>query len=193
MNIQKITISAGAALAVLLPIAAPAMGKPAEQSEELVQEQLVSQRSGREQVVSGKIVEIVGDVVKLSLDNGRAGIISMCWQERGAQGIVVGMRISATLEGRSIVAMNREVITSQRIASSSLLQRVRQVRRQLQRTQRTPQRTQRTPQRTQRTPQRSFTTPPQQRIPQVPQRVRPQVPALTVPQAPASRPVRALW
>jgi len=188
MNIQKITISAGAALAVLLPIAAPAMGKPAEgrSGEEPVQEQLVSQRSGREQVVSGKIVEIVGDVVKLSLDDGRAGIISMCWQERGAQGIVVGMRISATLEGRSIVAMNREVITSQRIASSSLLQRVRQVRRQLQRTQRTPQRTQRTP-------QRSFTTPPQQRIPQVPQRVRPQVPALTVPQAPASRPVRALW
>ncbi|MBC6475664.1 MAG: hypothetical protein GDA48_25040 [Hormoscilla sp. GM102CHS1] len=130
------------------------MGKQAEQSEELVQEQLVSQRSGREQVVSGKIVEIVGDVVLLNLDNGRAGLISLCWQERGALGIVVGMRISATLESRSIVALSREVITSQRIASSSLLQRVRQVRRQLQRSQRTP--------------QRSFTTPPQQRIPQVP-------------------------
>ncbi|MGK7901033.1 MAG: hypothetical protein AB4352_06410 [Hormoscilla sp.] len=183
MNIQKITISAGAALAVLLPIAAPAIGQPVEGrgGDELTQEQLVSQRSGREQVVSGKIVEIVGDLVKLNLDNGRAGVISMCWQERGAQGIVVGMRISATLEGRSIVAVSREVITSQRIASSSLLQRVRQVRRQLQRTQRTP--------------QRGFTTPPRQRIPQVPQRVRPQVPALTVPLAPAApgRPVRALW
>ena len=181
MNIQKITISAGAALAVLLPHAAPAMGKPVELSEELAQEQLVSQRFNTEQVVSGKIVEIVGDVVKLSLDNGRAGIISMCWQERGAQGIVVGMRISATLEGRSIVALSRETISSQRIASSSLLQRVREVRRQLQQT----------PQRTQITPQRSFTTPPQQRIPQVPQRARPQVP-MTVPPAPA-RPVRALW
>lgn len=176
MNIQKITISAGAALAVLLPIATPAMGQPVEQSEELAQEQLVSQRSGSEQVVSGKIVEIVGDVVKLSLDNGRAGIISMCWQERGAQGIVVGMRISATLEGRSIVALSREVITSQRIASSSLLQRVRQVRRQ-----------------TQRTPQRSFTTPPQQRIPRVPQRARPQVPAVPLAPAIPTRPVRALW
>ena len=187
MNIQKIIISAGAALGLLLPIAAPAMAQPPEPSEELAQEQLVSQRSAREQVVSGKIVEIVGDVVKLNLDNGKAGLISLCWQERGALGIVVGMRISATLEGRSIVALNRELITSQRIASSSLLQRVRQVRRQLQRTQRTPQRTQRTP-------QRSFTTPPQQRIPQVPQRARPQVPG-TVPPAPAApgRPVRALW
>lgn len=181
MNIQKITISAGTALALLLPIASEARAQSPEGrgGNEQAQEQLLGQRFSAEQVVNGKIVEIVGDVVKLNLDNGRAGIISMCWQERGAQGIVAGMRISATLEGRKIVALSREAIASQRMASSSLLQRVREVRRQLQQTQITP--------------QRSFTTPPQQRIPQVPQRARPQLPVRSVPQAPAPQPVRALW
>lgn len=127
MNQHKITLSLVAALALSGPVlsATKAIASP---SKVPPSEQLIAQRFRNSQTINGRVRCITGDVVGVKLDNGEFKMVTLSVQTLGSLGIIPGTRVSATLEDERIVAVNREVIEVQTIASSNLLQRVRQFR-----------------------------------------------------------------
>lgn len=127
MNLHKFTILTGAALVFSMPVLSksPAIALP---SEEPAAEQPIAQRFRSGQTINGRIRCITGDIVAVKLDSGEFKMIALSGQERGVLGLVPGMRVSATLEDDRLVAIDREVIQVQTIASSNLLQRIRQLR-----------------------------------------------------------------
>ena len=127
MNLHKLTILAGAALVLSAPVLSksPAIALP---SGETAAEQLMAQEFRSSQTINGRIRCITGDIVAVKLDSGDFKMIALSRQEMGALGLVSGMRVSATLQDERLVAIDREVIQVQTVASSNLLQRVRQLR-----------------------------------------------------------------
>ncbi|MDI9637834.1 hypothetical protein QM565_19070 [Geitlerinema splendidum] len=178
MSLNKVTVLSGTALALLLPLIpqqATLAQSPSAEAQRIAQ-------MTRSEMVSGRVTDIVGDIVSIELDNGRYEKVVLSNTERGELGLTPGMRLTLVYDGRRVAEVRREETMLTQTASSDLLDRVRRARAELESR---PVRQVEVQRQTTTIQQRQTTTTP------VPPPA-PVAPAPTVQQQPA-RPIRALW
>lgn len=129
MNLIKITLLSGSALALLLPLVPQqaAFAQSTNRSEPLT----ISQTMTTGTMVAGRVVDIVGLVVSVDLDNGRHEKVVLSHQELGELGLVPGMRVALNYDGNRVTRVMREEVTLTQAPSSDLLDRVRRARMEL--------------------------------------------------------------